>query len=139
MQPWRDMSPEEQQHKAVFTLKQDIRILEHTITRYGGRFLKEVADSRGFNPGDVDYFLPHMSSEFFRKKILEDASLNGFTIPVDKWFTNLSTVGNVGSASAFLMLEELYYTGKLKNGDRLLLMVPESARFSYTYAMLTVV
>jgi len=48
-------------------------------------------------------------------------------------------VGNVGAASIFLMINELFNNGKLKKDDRLLLLVPESARFSYMYAMLTVV
>jgi 3-oxoacyl-[acyl-carrier-protein] synthase-3 len=36
------------------------------------------------------------------------------------------------------MLEELSKSGKLKKGDKILLSVPESARFSYSYAYLTV-
>ena len=59
-------------------------------------------------------------------------------IPEEKWFTNLTQVGNVGSASIYLMLEEIFSSGRLKIGDKLLLMVPESARFSYSYALLTV-
>ncbi len=52
---------------------------------------------------------------------------------------NLSKVGNVGSASVFLMLDELFQDGNLKKGDRIMLCVPESGRFSYSYAYLTVV
>jgi 3-oxoacyl-[acyl-carrier-protein] synthase-3 len=44
----------------------------------------------------------------------------------------------VGSASIYIMLEELFNSGKLKAGQKLLLMVPESARFSYSYVLLTV-
>jgi len=47
-------------------------------------------------------------------------------------------VGNVASASGFLMLEELFNTGKLKKGQKILMMIPESARFSYAYVLLTV-
>jgi 3-oxoacyl-[acyl-carrier-protein] synthase-3 len=36
------------------------------------------------------------------------------------------------------MLDELNRSGRVKKGDRILLMVPESARFSYAYALLTV-
>ena len=46
---------------------------------------------------------------------------------------------NVGSASAYLMLEALMQSGKLKTGDTILLSVPESGRFSYSYAFLRVV
>ena len=57
---------------------------------------------------------------------------------MDNWFMNLSNVGNIGSGSIYIMLEELAASGKLKKGDTILLSVPESARFSYSYAYLTV-
>jgi 3-oxoacyl-[acyl-carrier-protein] synthase III len=37
------------------------------------------------------------------------------------------------------MLEELFNEGKIKKGDVIILMVAESARFSYGYAQLTAV
>jgi 3-oxoacyl-[acyl-carrier-protein] synthase III len=137
--PWRDISQKEQQEKSVFTLQQDTKELENTITKYGGIFLSEVCKKHNFKPADVDYFLPHMSSEFFRKKIIEDSNAQGLPIPDEKWFTNLHNVGNVGAASPFLMLEELFNEGRFEQGQKILIMVPESARFSYTYAFLTVV
>jgi len=63
---------------------------------------------------------------------------NGLNIPEEKWFTNLSYVGNVGSASIYLMLEEIFNSGKLIKGQKLLLLVPESARFTYAISLLTV-
>ena len=45
----------------------------------------------------------------------------------------------LASVSAFAMLDGLRQTGRLRPGQRILLMVPESARFSYSYALLTVV
>jgi len=62
----------------------------------------------------------------------------GVEIPMERWFMNLDKVGNVGSASIYLMLEELMNSGKLKKGDKVMLSVPESGRFSYSYAFLTV-
>jgi len=41
----------------------------------------------------------------------------------------------VGSASVYLMLEELFNGNYLKKGDKILAMIPESARFSYSYAL----
>jgi 3-oxoacyl-[acyl-carrier-protein] synthase-3 len=72
--------------------------------------------------------------EGLRKALIE----HGVDIPAEKWFMNLSRVGNVGSASIYLALEELMSSGKLKKGERILLSVPESGRFSYAYAFLTV-
>ncbi|MBS4013874.1 MAG: beta-ketoacyl-ACP synthase III [Bacteroidetes bacterium] len=137
--PWREIPQKEQQEKSVFALQQDTKELEHTITKYGGIFLSEVCKKYNFKPSDIDFFLPHMSSEFFRKKIIEDSNKQGLPIADEKWFTNLHKVGNVGAASAFLMLEELFNEGRFKKGQKILIMVPESARFSYTYTFLTVV
>ncbi|HQJ89662.1 MAG TPA: 3-oxoacyl-[acyl-carrier-protein] synthase III C-terminal domain-containing protein [Paludibacteraceae bacterium] len=75
---------------------------------------------------------------FFKDQILKEFENLGFYIPEERWFLNLPKVGNIASASAFAMIEELLYSGKLKKGQKVLMMVPESARFSYGYCMLTV-
>jgi 3-oxoacyl-[acyl-carrier-protein] synthase III len=137
--PWRDYSEKEISEHSIMTLKQDTRLLGHHIVRLGADFLKKVIQKRNFNINEINWFLPHLSSMFFKDKIYEEMKQNDIFIPYEKWFLNLPDVGNVGSASAYLMLEELMHSGSLKKGDRILVMVPESARFSYTYAYLTVV
>jgi 3-oxoacyl-[acyl-carrier-protein] synthase-3 len=134
-----DYTPEEIMTKSIFSVKQDITLLSDNIVHLGGRKIKEIMDRRGLGAADVDYFLPHISSDFFRTRIYDLVEIYGGGIPYEKWFINLYTVGNVGAASIFLMINELFNSGKLKKGNRLLLLVPESARFSYMYAMLTVV
>jgi 3-oxoacyl-[acyl-carrier-protein] synthase-3 len=134
-----DYTPEEIMTKSIFSVKQDITLLSDNIVHLGGRKIKEIMDKRGLGAADVDYFLPHISSDFFRTRIYDLVEIYGGGIPYEKWFINLYTVGNVGAASIFLMINELFNSGKLKKGNRLLLLVPESARFSYMYAMLTVV
>jgi len=134
-----DYTPEEIMTKSIFSVKQDITLLSDNIVHLGGKKIKEIMDRRGLTASDVDYFLPHISSDFFRTRIYDLVEIYGGGIPYEKWFINLYTVGNVGAASIFLMINELFNSGKLKKGDRLLLLVPESARFSYMYAMLTVV
>ena len=124
--------------KSIFSIKQDIGLLSDNIVPLGARKIKEIFDKKGLTSDDIDYFLPHMSSEFFKPKIFEQIALHGAHIPYEKWFVNLSTMGNVGAGSAYLMVHELFHSGKLKKGDRLLVLVPESSRFSYMYAMLTV-
>jgi 3-oxoacyl-[acyl-carrier-protein] synthase-3 len=136
---WNDMEPAAWTEQSVFSLKQDTRFLGENIVKYGGKFLLDVTTRRKFNVADVTYFLPHLSSEFFGPKIAEELKKIGIEIPIEKWFYNLTRVGNIGSASAFVMLEELFNSGRLKAGDKLLLMIPESARFTYAYILLTVV
>jgi 3-oxoacyl-[acyl-carrier-protein] synthase-3 len=124
--------------KSLFSIKQDTRILGENIVPTGMRYLKELAQKRNFKANDIDWFLPHLSSMFFKEQIKNELEKENFCIPEEKWFLNLSEIGNIGSASPFAMVEELLYSGKLKKGEKLLLMIPESARFSYSYCMLTV-
>lgn len=133
-----DFTPEEIMTKSIFSIKQDITLLSNNIVTLGGKKIREIFDRKGLTVADIDHFLPHISSEFFKSKIYDLIEIYGGGIPYEKWFINLYTVGNVGAASVFLMINELLHSGKLKKGEKLLLLVPESARFSYMYALLTV-
>jgi len=122
------------------SIKQDAKILNEQILPVTvGRGLDTTIRKHNLNPEDIDWFLPHYSSDFFRTKLDAEMEKTGFKIPEEKWFTNLYTVGNVGSASMYLILEGMVNSGKLKKGDRLLCYIPESARFSVSYMHLTVV
>ena len=133
-----EFTPEEIINKSILSIKQDIGLLSNNIVPLGGRKLKEIFEREGLSAADVSYFLPHMSSEYFRSKISDVMAVLGSYIPYEKWFVNLTSLGNVGAASAYFMVHELFKSGRLKKGERLLLLVPESSRFSYMYAMLTV-
>lgn len=87
----------------------------------------------------IDYFLPHYSSQFFRDKVAAGLQRAGLAIPSSRWFTNLATCGNTGSASIYIMLNALFRSGRLQTGERLLCYVPESGRFSTAFMHLTVV
>ncbi|WP_276134640.1 beta-ketoacyl-ACP synthase III [Polluticoccus soli] len=136
---WNDMEINNWTNDSVFSLKQDTRLLGENIVPKGGVYLAELMQKHNLTVDDVDHYLPHMSSEYFKNQIIEHHKRIGMDIPMEKWFYNLTKVGNVGSASPYLMLEELYHSGKLKKGERILVMVPESARFTYAYLYLTVV
>lgn len=138
LKSWKQFTPQQWVDQAVFSMKQDVKLLSMNIVPIGGEFLQEICEKRGFDIGTVDWFLPHLSSNFFKEKVFDELKGRGMEIPEEKWFTNLTNVGNVGSASIYLILEELFHSGRLKVGQKLLLMVPESARFSYSYALMTV-
>jgi 3-oxoacyl-[acyl-carrier-protein] synthase-3 len=141
MQYWHEVEdPLDIIRQGFYALKQDARLLnEHILPASIDRALIPIARRRGLKPADYTWFLPHYSSEYFRDRVHQRMVEQGFEIPQDRWFTNLTRVGNVGSASMYLILEELFYSGKLKAGDRLLCYIPESARFSFCYMQLTVV
>ncbi len=135
---YMDFSQHEIMEHSVLSIKQDVKLLSENVVRFGIDKLAEAMRRNNIRADEVSYFLPHMSSEFFRKKIAEKMEMDGISIPQEKWFSNLSTIGNVGSASIYFMIEELLHSGKLKKGEKLLIIVPESARFSYVYGQLTV-
>lgn len=138
LKSYMDYSPEEVVEQSILSIKQDVKLLSEYIVKLGGIKLKALFEEKGLKSADIDYFLPHMSSEFFRNKIAEELELNGIGIPAEKWFTNLDSLGNVGAGSIYLMIDELFNSGKLQKGQKILLLVPESSRFSYMYALLTV-
>lgn len=135
---YHEMRVEDLVNNSVLSLKQDVKMLSENIVNKGFSFLSVLLGKKGIDINSIDYFLPHMSSHFFKDKIYEVLEANNIGIPYEKWFYNLKTKGNVGAGSIYIMLEELFYSGKLKEGDRILLAVPESARFSYAFALLTV-
>ena len=138
LKSYMDYAPAEMITQSVLSMKQDVKLLSENIVPLGAIKLKALFEKKRLKASDIDYFLPHMSSEFFRLKIAEQLELNGMGIPQEKWFTNLDTFGNVGAGSIYLMIDELFNSGKLKKGEKILLLVPESSRFSYMYALLTV-
>ncbi len=138
LKSYLDYSSEEIINQSILSVKQDVKLLGKNIIGYGVAGLKTILDKRGLAAKDIDFLLPHMSSEFFRTKIFDELNAKGIGVPYEKWFVNLSQVGNVGSASVYLMVDELFKSGKLQIGNKILLLVPESARFSYMFALLTV-
>jgi len=136
---WNDLDTARWTEKSVFSLRQDTRLLGGNIIRKGGDMLGELKGKRNLSAEQVDYFLPHMSSEYFKKEMEATMENIGMGISADKWFYNLTRVGNIGSASGYAMLEELFYSGKLKKGEHILVMIPESTRFTYGYMYLAVV
>ncbi len=138
IKPWSDYTPEEWLKESIFSLKQDVKILDENIAVKGVQSLKDAIESNHLDINDIDYFLPHLSSFYFGDRLYEEMVKNEVDIPKEKWFTNLAEVGNVGSASIYLIIDALRNSGKLKKGQKLLAAIPESGRFSYFYFLMTV-
>lgn len=135
---WMDYPARQRESSSLFTLKQDVRLLNEAVVEYTAvRPLQLVITRRGLGVDDVDWFLPHLSSEYFRKPLADGLARAGLPIPQERWFTNLDSVGNTGSAAVYLMLEALLRSGRLHDGQRVLCFVPESGRFSSGFIYLT--
>lgn len=137
---WQQFSQQEQQQNSIMSVKQDVKLLNENIIYYSvEKPLKKIVANRQLKACDITYFLPHYSSAFFKDKVAEGIKKAGLDIPQSRWFTNLAQKGNTGSASMYIMLEELLYSGSLKKGDKVLCYIPESGRFSTSFMLLTAV
>jgi 3-oxoacyl-[acyl-carrier-protein] synthase III len=138
--PWREIDPSLWGEKTVFAIEQDVKLLNENIVHYTvEKPLASIMTKRQLSSSDIDYFLPHYSSEYFRDKMALGLEKIGFAIENEKWFTNLTSKGNTGSASIYIILEELFHSGKLKVGEKILCFIPESGRFSTAFMLLEVV
>lgn len=136
---WKSHSPESWLNESIFSVKQDVKQLNDNIIHYTvEKPLREIISSKQLTADAIDYFLPHYSSEFFREKLYDALVGLDFEIPFERWKTNLVDKGNTGSASIYIMLEELVRSGDLKAGEKILCYVPESGRFSSSFMLLTV-
>ena len=124
----------------VMTVKQDARLLNREIIRTTIiESLPQLVGKHGLAASNIDWFLPHYSSEYFKEPVREALTAVGLPIAEQRWFSNLADKGNTGSASLYIILEELFTSGRLRKGERILAMVPESGRFSVGWLSLTVV
>ena len=137
---YREYTPDEWLKKSIFAVKQDVKLLNSAIVEQTvKRPLAEMLNKKIFNPDEIDWFLPHYSSEYFKDRLYDGMKEVNCDIPQSKWFTNLSTKGNTGSASIYVILEELFNSNKLKKGEKILCYIPESGRFSTAFMLLEVV
>ena len=138
---WREFeSMEESLAADSLFVKQDARLLnKEIIPVVMSRSFPHFIEKYDLKPEEIDWFLPHYSSEYFRQTIYDHLKDINFEIPAEKWFSNLTQKGNTGSASIYIIMEELLKSGRLKKGEKLLCFIPESGRFSVGYILLTVV
>ena len=140
LESWREAAdPNSLLRLGYFNLSQDARTLEHNIITNAFRWsLERIILKYAVPAPDIDWLLPHLSSEFFRQPIASAMRELNYEVPQERWFTNLVSKGNTGSASIFIMLAELVASGKLQSGQRIVCVVPESSRFTFAYMLLTV-
>jgi 3-oxoacyl-[acyl-carrier-protein] synthase III len=120
-------------------LAQDVRVLRTALPAYAREAILRARARHDIDPDQIDWFLPHYSSEGFRQPLYDGMMAEGLGISFDRWFTNLKTKGNTGSASIYIILEELFSSGRVQPLQRILCFVPESARFTFSLMHLTAI
>lgn len=137
---WSRFSAEQREQQSLMAVKQNVKLLNDNIVQYTVvAALQKIMAKRDLSVEKIEHFLPHYSSEFFRERLAKGLAEVDLAIPEERWFTNLTRKGNTGSASIFIILEELFNTQRLKAGERILCYIPESGRFSSAFMHLTVV
>lgn len=137
LKSWKEFSPNEIKERGVLVGKQDIRQLKKFAIKYWADHIETILAKHNVKPEEVNYVIPHLSSMLFYEQFNDELVLRGIALTKEKWFINLPLVGNVGSAAIYVALEELVRTKNLKRGEKILLLVPESGRFSYGTVLLT--
>ena len=122
----------------AINLHQSVNMLDDVIRVCINGVFELVEDGK-LNPEQIDWWVTHYSSHIFREQAYDLLVRGGITIEPEKIFSNLYSRGNMGSASFYLMLEEMLNEGHLEPGQRLFCIVPESGRFLFGYVILKVV
>lgn len=135
---WQDVDIAEAEAAGMFLLRQDVSVLDD-LADAGIRQFEELVDIGLVDVRHLDHVICHYSTNAFRDVAFDALRRRVPTLDTDRWFSNLETRGNTGSASIFIALEEAWSSGRFAPGDTVLLAVPESGRFSFAFAHLTVV
>lgn len=135
---WKNFSIDDWEKNSIWALKQNVKILNIQAIPLFVDAIERALSIHGTPEESIDYVIPHISSMYFYNVLAKELEERGINLPTSKWFTNLTTVGNIGAAAIFAALDELLKTKKLEDGEKILLLVPESGRFSYGVVLLTV-
>jgi 3-oxoacyl-[acyl-carrier-protein] synthase-3 len=97
-----------------------IRMHGNEVYKHAVRSLTEVAQealvANQVNPEDVDLFIPHQANIRIMNKVAEKLKISP-----DRVYINIQRYGNTSSASIPVALDEANRSGRLKQGDLVLL------------------
>lgn len=135
---WAHAGPVAGHASGSIALLQDFDLLKRVIRAWVGEYLKKV-DSGRIVPAQIDHLLCHYSAKSLRAEIVSLLQDTAGMIPETKWFSVLREKGNTGSASIWVMLDSLMRSGRVRSGERILCVVPESGRALAGFMMLEAV
>ncbi|MEU2033799.1 3-oxoacyl-[acyl-carrier-protein] synthase III C-terminal domain-containing protein [Nocardia amamiensis] len=119
--------------------RQKLSLLPHLV-RVGIDEYERLARAGKFDPDAVTWFPAHYSSERMKTMLTGELKRRGVSAGrPEAWFSNLTRVGNIGSASIYVILDEMLRENLVRPGETLLCMVPESGRFAISFMHLTAI
>ncbi len=104
-------------HEGKHYIHMDGKKVFRFATRVMGQAAKEALELAGLTTDDVQWIIPHQAN--FR--IIETAA-KYLKMPLDKFVINVDRYGNTSTASIPIATVEAIEKGKLKNGDKIVLV-----------------
>ena len=77
LKPWSEYPAEVWGKISLFAMKQDVRFLGENILEKGVDSLKMAIEKHNITPDDIDYYLPHISSYYFKENLYEEIKTTG--------------------------------------------------------------
>ncbi|MEV5839845.1 3-oxoacyl-[acyl-carrier-protein] synthase III C-terminal domain-containing protein [Nocardia sp. NPDC052112] len=126
-------------HDGALAIRQKLSLLPHLV-EVGIQEYQRLVDAGKFDPEKVTWYPVHYSSERMKELMIGEFKRRNITRgEMVNWYSNLTRVGNIGSASIYIILDEMLSEGLITEGDTLVCMVPESGRFIISFMHLTAV
>ena len=98
-----------------------VRMEGRETYRYATKTMATTAlkaiERAGWQPDEIDLFIPHQANV----RIIESVA-KGLNLPMDKMFVNLDRYGNTSAASVPIALAEAVDSGRIKIGDKVVLV-----------------
>ncbi len=91
-------------------------VFKHAVTNMV-KSAKEAIHRCGLTPHDIDWIIPHQAN----RRII-DAIADRLGEPAEKLVINLDRYGNTSAATIAVALDELWRSGKLKKGHKILMV-----------------
>ncbi|GAA3265650.1 3-oxoacyl-ACP synthase [Dactylosporangium vinaceum] len=136
---WDYDTPADALADGALALRQNLGMLPNLVKVGIDEYERLLAEGK-FDPETLRWLPAHYSSERMKTMVLREMHKRGTRGPAaEAWYSNLPSVGNIGCASIYVILEEIMSEGLVNPGDTMLCMVPESGRFSVAFMHLTAV
>ena len=69
LKAWSDYSPEQWLEQSIFSIKQDVKLLNENILVKGAESMQAALNKHALSPDEITYFLPHISSLYFKDRL----------------------------------------------------------------------
>jgi len=112
--------------------KSGLPVFRHNVSEVreqgASLFIKglESVLTRGYSLDDFAYILPHQVNGHLGR--LLSAHLH---VPEERIIVDVAKLGNLGSAAIWVSLDRLRQSGRLKKGDKVLVLGAEATKYLY--------